>query len=76
MIKLTVAQLPNLQDILNYEQSTTILRLRKVAKNRIYISSKDVGKLDKVLSNREDVHICQIDEDRIMEKIKKQDESK
>lgn len=33
-------------------------------KNRIYVSSKDVGKLDKVLSNRQDVHICLIDEDK------------
>ena len=45
-------------------------------KNRIYISSKDVGKLGKVLSNREDVHICLIDEDRIMRMINKQEESK
>lgn len=39
-----------------------------MAKNRIYVSSKDVGKLGKVLSNREDVHICLIDEDKLMEK--------
>ena len=45
-------------------------------KNRIYVSSKDVGKLDKVLSNRQDVHICLIDEDRIMRMINKQNESK
>ena len=47
-----------------------------MAKNRIYVSSKDVGKLDKELLNRQDVHICLIDEDRIMEKIKKQNGSK
>ena len=47
-----------------------------MGKNRIYISSKDVGKLDKVLLNRQDVHTCLIDEDRIMEKIKKQEGSK
>lgn len=41
-------------------------------KNRIYISSKDVGKLDKVLSNRQDVHICLIDEDKLMEKRTKE----
>ena len=45
-------------------------------KNRIYVSSKDVGKLDKVLSNRQDVQICQIDEDKIMRMINKQDGSK
>lgn len=47
-----------------------------MAKNRIYVSSKDVDKLDKVLSNREDIHICLINEDKLMEKINKQDESK
>ena len=47
-----------------------------MAKNRIYISSKDVGKLGQVLSNRKDVHICLIDEDRIMRMINKQEESK
>lgn len=41
--------------------------------NRIYVSSKDVGKLDKVLSNRQDVHICLIDEDRIMENGQRND---
>ncbi len=47
-----------------------------MGKNRIYFSSKDVGKLDKELLNRQDVHICLIDEDKIMEKKKKQDGSK
>lgn len=47
-----------------------------MGKNRIYVSSKDVDKLDKALLNREDVHICLINEDKLMEKIKKQDESK
>lgn len=43
-----------------------------MAKNRIYVSSKDVDKLDKALLNREDVHICLIDEDKIMEKRTKE----
>jgi len=43
-----------------------------MGKNRIYFSSKDVGKLGQVLSNRKDVHICLIDEDKLMEKRTKE----